>query len=109
MELFTKIAGVALQERQTLISKLCRSQKLEPGTELRLEAEPSNPVDKYAVKVLTQDGQQLGYISRKAPGNLNITISDLLRKGKSCRAYVASVTGGFSEKNNYGINIKVEY
>ena len=104
---FTKVVGVTQDGRDRLISKLYRRGLLNPGSLLKLEAEPMNPYDEYAVKVLTADGQQLGYI--KNDGMLNKEISINLRNGKTYRVFVAAVTGGSSDDMNYGINIKVVY
>lgn len=106
-EFYTKIVGVTKEGRERLISRLYRKGLLNPGTSLKFEAEPMNIFDPYAVKVLTSDGQQLGYI--KNDGVLNREISNNLRSGRIYHVYVSCVTGGGSDDMNYGINIKVVY
>ena len=41
-----------------------RAMNLKPGEALRLEPEPTNPFDPNAVKVLTEDGFHIGYVSK---------------------------------------------
>lgn len=106
-EFHTKIVGVTHEGRQRLISKLNRGENLNPGTPLRFEAEPTNTHDPNAVKILTMDGQQLGYL--KNDGKLNAEVSANLLRGMVYRVYVESVTGGVSDDMNFGINIKVVY
>ena len=102
---YTKIVGVTFENRQRLISRLNRNNKLTPGTPLTLVAEIDNAYDKYAVKVVTMDGEQLGYISKE----INQDIHNNLIRGSKYYVTVGSVSGGQSEDQNYGVNIKVEY
>lgn len=65
---------------------------LEPGTELRLYREPDHIHDKRAVKVVTQDDVEPGYLCRFK----NKTVARLIDEGKK---FVACVDGE-SEKPN---------
>ena len=99
----TKIVGVTFEGRQRLISRLNRNGELEPGTFLRFVPETDNLYDPYAVKVVTMKDEQLGYISRE----INKDIHNNLLKGRSYYVTVASVSGGQSDDQNYGVNIEV--
>lgn len=99
---YLKIAGVTFEGRQRLISDLSRKGKLNPGTLLRLVAEPDNPYDSNAVKVMTIGGDTLGYI----PKQHNSTIAYNLRIGKQYKVTVSAVTGG---DELLGVNIMLEY
>lgn len=103
MIFYTKIVGVTFEGRQRLISRLNRNNELAPGTPLRLEAERNNIYDAYAVKVVTMKGEQLGYIAR----SINQEIHNNLLRGRMYEVRVASVSGGQSDDQNYGVNIEV--
>lgn len=105
MEFYTKIVGVTFEGRQRLIAKLARTGKLQPGTPLEFIADPNNQYDRYAVKVMTVDGEQLGYIAKK--DGLNKTISENLQRGMAYHATVSSVSEAASDDMNIGVNIKV--
>lgn len=99
---YLKIAGVTFEGRQRLISGLSRKGELNPGTLLRIVAEPNNPYDSNAVKVMTISGETLGYI----PKQHNSTIAYNLRMGKQYKVTVLAVTGG---DEFLGVNIMLEY
>lgn len=52
-----RVAGVTFEGRQELI------KKLHPRSIVRLEREPANPHDPYAIKVMA-DGMHIGYIPK---------------------------------------------
>lgn len=52
-----RVAGVTFEGRQELI------KKLSPNSIVRLEREPTNPHDPYAVKIMA-DGMHIGYIPK---------------------------------------------
>lgn len=105
MTFHTKIVGVTFEGRQRLISRLNRNNELAPGTPLRLVPETDNVYDTYAVKVVTMKGEQLGYISKE----INKDIHNNLLRRRQYFVVVASVSGGQSDDQNYGVNIEVRY
>ena len=105
MTFHTKIVGVTFEGRQRLISRLNRNNELAPGTPLRLVPETDN------VYILV-------YFLRNVPellpfycDNLNsiCIINDNLLRGRQYFVVVASVSGGQSDDQNYGVNIEVRY
>ena len=103
---YTKIVGTTFENRQELIGDLVFNEKLKPGTELELVPDPYNIYDENhtAVKVVMQDGRQLGFISKEYNGRFFYD----LRAGKKFTVRVTEVTGGEYGKENYGINIEIE-
>lgn len=93
----TKVAGVTFEGRQTII------QSLSPGQVLVLQREPSNPHDPHAVKVLSNDGQQVGYLSARVAARLAPTMDSGVRYS----ANVAQITGG-GEDRSFGVNIYLQ-
>ena len=59
-------------------------ESLVPGTELKLFRDPNNDHDRWAVGVFTEDGQQIGNITRFK----NEAIARLMDVGKVFHAYV---------------------
>jgi len=92
---FSKVAGVTYGDRQ-LVAK-----SLRVGERLLLLREPTNIYDKNAIKVLTLDNRQVGYIASSTA----VSLAYQMDKGKSCYCLVEAVTGG--GMNNYGVNIKI--
>jgi hypothetical protein len=98
---FTKVAGVSYENRdgtsRQSIIKRCR-----PGEILHLVREPDNPHDANAVKVLRQNGEQLGYL----PGHVVMTgLARELDRGSHFRVKVTAITGDGEE--TLGVNIKI--
>jgi single-stranded-DNA-specific exonuclease len=91
----SKIVGVSFEGRQDIIKTLKLGQKL------RLIAEPENPYDPNAIKVMTEDGKQAGYLSRE----MAEMIAEGIRKGITYDCKVNGVTG--EGKNTLGANITI--
>lgn len=53
-------------------------RRLNPGERVLLEREPNNPVDRWATRVYTLDGQYLGYL----PASKNQSVARLMDAGK---------------------------
>lgn len=62
---------------------------LRPCDELLLQHEPANAYDENAIRVLTQAGQQVGYLEARLAGE---TVRRT-RKGIVTRAFVSNITG----------------
>jgi hypothetical protein len=98
---FTKVVGVSYENkdgtsRQSIIER-CR-----PGEILRLVREPDNPHDTNAVKVLRQNGEQLGYL----PGHVVMTgLARDMDRGNYFRVEVEAITRGGEQI--LGVNIRI--
>ena len=104
MTFYTKIAGVTFEGRQRVIADLNRRGALNPGVELILRREPTNPYDQYAVAVFAPSGQQLGYLSKDCARQVSINMAS----GTRYHAFVGAVTGG-DVGCAYGVNIQINY
>lgn len=93
----TKVAGVTFEGRQALV------QTLLPGQMVVLQREPSNPHDPHAVRVLTESGQQIGYLSARVAARLAPTMDS----GARYSAAVSQITGGGTDRS-FGVNIYLQ-
>jgi len=69
--------------------------------ELTLDTEEDNPVDPNAIRVLRQNGEQIGYLNSELA-------SDVVRDAaRGCRfaAYIKNLTGGTHGKELLGVNL----
>lgn len=97
-EFFTKIVGVTFEGRQETVSKLYI------GQELVFIPDKANSYDRFAVKVCTTDGKQVGYVAKTCNEQIFHNLVNGLGEYKVC---VSDVTG--SMNSNYGCNIRVRY
>lgn len=97
-EFYIKAAGVTFDGRQEII------KKLKIGDKLRFQPEPTNPYDYHAVRIISEDGESIGYVPKERNEQIfqNIVYAKMFFK-----ISVASITGG--DDTNYGVNIRVEY
>ena len=94
---YMKAVGVTFDDRQRVISMLTIGQQLQ------FVPEPTNPFDRYAVKIETIDGKQIGYISK----DYNQQVFENITNSKATyKPIVSSITGG-SIGAAYGVNIEV--
>ncbi len=92
---YTKVVGVSFEGRQDLV------RALAPGEVLRLTREPENPHDPHAIKVTTEGGAQVGYLSAR----LAARIAPSVDVGARYSATVSQITGGGDR--HLGVNIYV--
>jgi len=97
-EFYTKAVGVTFNNSQRVIARL------KVGEQLRFVREPDNPYDRFAVRIETMSGENVGHISR----NQSEQISTNMLRGVNYRVYVSAVTGGGFD-SNYGVNLRVVY
>lgn len=64
--------------------KLIKSEQLSVGELLRLRRQPDNEYDKYAIEILTRNGQKLGYVPQKD----NRVIAALIDQGCHVTAHI---------------------
>ncbi len=105
---YTKVVGVTFKnddgsDRQRIIRDLMRSGQLKEGSELRLVPEPENPYDANCIRVLSENGLQIGCLSREVAARTAPNI----RRGVLYRAFVECLTGG-DVGYAYGLNIRIE-
>lgn len=97
----TRVAGVTHDNddgtnRQEIL-KRCK-----PGETIVLEHWPM-PEDEYAVKVLRENGEQLGYIPREDAED----VADWLNSANSVTAKIKKITGDTKDKPTIGCIIEI--
>ncbi len=95
---YTKLVGVTFDGRQDYI------KRLKANTPLRLEREPENEHDSNAVRVLSSNGGDLGFLNKKLVKKL----APLMDSGISYNCRVTDVTGNDDGGKNLGVNVVVE-
>lgn len=96
---YMKAVGVTYGNRQEVI------KKLKKGDELKFVPEPTNAYDRNAVMIMTESGEQIGYISKEH----NKSTLDKMNQGVVYYPIVSEITGGDGYGYSYGVNIKVRY
>ena len=101
---YLKVAGVTFKnpdgsDRQLII------RNLNAGDRLYFIAEPDNPYDSKAVRIETEDGQQVGFVPQKY--NSQIFDNLIYHRGEYTLTVSALTGGGFD--TNYGLNFKVHF
>jgi hypothetical protein len=99
---YTKVVGISHlnddgSDRQDIARK-CR-----PWESLSLIHDESNPHDKNAIRVMRENGEQLGYLS----SDLAAEVVERTKAGYSYIVLVKDITGGKGQKRNCGINLLV--
>ena len=90
---YTKIKGISIDGRQELV------KQLSEDTPVFLERDPGNPHDKNAIKVVTQRGDHLGFLSRQ----MALVLAPLMDAGEEYSASISTITGGIDK--NFGVNL----
>ena len=98
-EFYLKVAGVTFEGRQRVIAGLTEGQPL------RFVPDLNNPHDSSAVKIVTADGTQVGFVARDRNSQI---FDNLMNHRGEYQVSVSSITGG-GFGANYGCNIKVVY
>ncbi|GIP17803.1 hypothetical protein J40TS1_34450 [Paenibacillus montaniterrae] len=87
----TSVAGITFENldgsSRELIASRCRY-----GQKLLLTREPENPHDSKAVKILTQDGQQLGYLDKKEASDMQALLKGTSKTFSHVEAYFLEFT-----------------
>ncbi len=99
---FSKVAGASHRNRDGSYRQRTIRQ-LKPFECLQLEREPGNPVDPFAVAVLRQNGEQLGYI----PGEICPRMCEQIEQEYRLGAWVVAITGGQPDKPTLGVNLLI--
>ena len=106
---YTKVAGVTHpnpdgSDRQKIIVRCCAGERVQ------LVREPDNPYDHYAVRVLNQVGEQIGYIPAEVSGNdrgIGWCVGRNMDSGVEYVAQVANITGGAGL--SHGMNLQLVF
>ena len=103
---YTKLVGVSFlnndgSSRQGLLTQFSDVSEENP-LRLYLERDTENLYDAKAVAVFTEEGKQLGYLSRK----INEIVAPWLDRGENVFVEGVSITGGFP--GHLGLNIWIE-
>jgi len=61
----TKVVGVSKDNEDGSSRQEIIRREVEEEDKLLLEAEPENPFDKNAIKVLSKEGNQIGYLNKE--------------------------------------------
>ena len=96
----TRVAGVSMEGRQSII------EALRGNEACRIVPEPDNPFDPNALKVMvaTANGVQcVGYV----PAGIAVAVSKAL-DGESVMCELLEVTGRFEGSAGLGLRIKIE-
>ncbi len=99
----TKVAGVSHENRDGTQRQEIAS-RCQPGERLRLVAEPDNPVDPNAIKVVRANGEQLGYLKADLAARIQAgrffdsKLEDIIVE-------LTEITGGSRAKPERGVNI----
>lgn len=97
----TNIVGVTYDGRQRLIHNLVCANRLKQGTRLLLELDAQNQYNMFAVKVMTRNRDNLGYIPKELSKDICLNI----KRGKTYSVIVTSIVGG---GNNYNYGVKID-
>lgn len=97
--MYLKVAGVTYENRQEIIKK-----ELNIGSAVKLIREQDNKFDRFAVKIETLKGKQIGYV----PKEKSEFVSRILDKKHTLTGKVSSIRG-FSNGENVGVGVDIDY
>ena len=92
----TKVVGVTFENRQEVVARL------QMGDRVWLERQPFNPYDMNAIKVIRNNGEQIGYINRYLAQSLAPLMD---RLNSPIRGKVYLLTGSRYEDYTLGVVI----
>ena len=101
--MYSKVVGVTFDNRQQVI------EKVKKGDKLKLVPEPTNAFDPNAISVewvgnKEWAGSSIGYIARGLAGDL----SDRLKRGFEYEVTATDITGGTEDRPTRGVNIEIK-
>jgi len=89
--------GVTYEGRQVVVAQL------QVGEKVYLVRDLHNPFDQNAIKVVRRDGQQFGFLNKDLAAVLSTRLDQY---GRSLKASVSSLMGGYYADSNLGVVIK---
>ena len=94
-----RVVGVSFEGRQAVVAQL------KQWEECFLIRDYHNRYDPNAIKVVRQNGQQIGFLDRDLAATLAAKL-DLL--GRPLKAIVSAKTGGYFRDSNLGVVIRFD-
>lgn len=91
------VHGVMHGNRQSVVSCCVR------GEDICLIREPTNPFDRYAIRVLRLNGDDLGYV----PRDIAAELAPMMDAGQQVRAEVDWLNSPTPEPRHYGLKVRV--
>jgi hypothetical protein len=108
-EFYSSIAGVRYNNEDGSSRQQIIKDGIRPGDALGFRFEDDNPVDPFAVVVLTPDGRQAGYLHTRTESNgLAEEVRKWVADGSPVRLTVTEVTEGTPDKLTRGVNFLVQ-
>lgn len=96
---YTKVVGVSFEGRQEMV------RKLEIGQSVELVRQPENTHDRNAIAVISEAGEQIGFIKAK----LSKDLAPVMDSGVKYVAEITSLNGNNdADMDTLGVNIFVE-
>ena len=99
----SKVVGVTQRNRDGTDRQRIIADGCQVGEELTLLPEPDNPVDRYAIRLCRENGDQIGYMTRELAYEFMTEIDDDLKIG----VWITELTGGTPDKPSRGVNIEI--
>lgn len=96
---------VGESQYQPAILRASRSARRQAGRRIirvRVEREPTNPYDPQAVRVISNDGETVGYLSRESASSYQKALTEFEKAGLTVTC-AASLFGGDAEKPTLGL------
>lgn len=90
---------VSYEGRQVIVVQL------KVGEEIYLVRDPHNPYDQNAIKVLTRNGRQVGFLNRNIAA---VLAARLDHYGQPVKAIVSELTGGYYVGSILGASVKFD-
>jgi single-stranded-DNA-specific exonuclease len=91
-----KVVGVSFEGRQAIVALL------SIGEQVNLVRDPLNRFDRNAIKIVTENGDQFGFLDRNVAASLSVEMD---RLGIPVKATVLELPGGYYEGSNIGVLI----
>ncbi len=102
-EFFSSVAGVSHKNGDGTFRQKIIGHGVYAGMPLTLRLEDDNPYDRNAIALLTNAGEQVGYLNARLASD----VRDWLGCGERVSVTVKEVTGGTPDKPTRGVNILV--
>ena len=96
----SKVVGVSQKNEDGSDRQLIISREVEEEDPLTLEREPSNQYDKNAIKVLSKDGNQIGYLNKE--------LAEKIKQALDNEVEVIAKASWVSGNKMLGVGIRIE-
>ena len=102
----SKVSGTTKGNRQKALEHLTRYNP--QAVAVRLEREPTNLYDRYAIKVIVSVNNSADYTLGYIPSNIAYIVSAIMDKGIDIKATFKAVRGKYTAYMNYGAVIDLQ-